>query len=633
MAVADRGPATAAAARPVTVRGPLVVQSSWPRCAAPGDRFSVLVTVAASGLSGRVHLALAGADGDSPLRAAVAGLDVDLDAGGHAQARFAITAAAATGVARLRLVASQGEARALEELELPVRPASAASARGDEQAAGPDQPLRLALPGGLLAGADRTLRLRVGPAPTFDLPHGLDELYRYPYGCAEQTVSAVFPLLALGDIDARLGRDWFPAAGLRARVRAGILRLQTMETGDGGLAMWPGGGVAWEWASVYATHFLLEVRAGAGELAQEVPADFLGRLLDHVQRVANVADDESRETASYACYVLARAGRPDAVAMHRLGERLPSALGGLPWLAAAWMAAGRRDLAAPLLPELLPAPRADRHDGGDLASPVRDLAVQALALLDCAPQRPGLDRLIARLAAHDSWYSTQDTAWAILAIGRWLRVHPPGEPYTRAELLVDGLAVAQAGAGGVISWRGESAAAVELRVAGPPGARAHLSWLQTGVPLAAPPEADHGLSVRRAWFDERDHDLGGRALVAGELVRVVLTVRAATTCRNVVVEDILPAGLEIENPRLATSADQTSHEHRTMEVRDDRVIVIGDCSGGMGDGTVGFTHTYLARAITPGTFARAAVHAECMYDRGYVSTSGSGTTVVEARGP
>ncbi len=633
MAVVDRGPATAAAARPVTVRGALVVQSSWPRCASPGDRFSVLASVTATGLSGRVHLALEGAEGAAPLRAAAAACDCDLDAGGHAEARFAITAAQATGVARLRLVASQGDARAIEELELPVRPASAALARGDEQVAVPGQPLRVALPGGLLAGADRTLRVHVGPAPAFDLPRGLDELYRYPYGCAEQTVSAVFPLLALGDLDARLGRDWFPADGLRARVRAGILRLQTMETGDGGLAMWPGGGAPWEWATVYATHFLLEVRAGGGPLAGDVPADFLGRLLDHVQRLAGSADGEARETAAYACYVLARAGRPDAVAMHRLGERLPDLAGGLPWLAAAWLATGRRDLAAPLLPELLPAPRADRHDGGDLASPVRDLAAQALALLDCAPQRPGLDRLIARLAAHDSWSSTQDTAWALLAIGRWLRVHPPGEACSHAELLVDGRTVAQADAGGVLSWAGGGADALELRVSGPPGARAHLSWLQTGVPLAAPPEADHGLSVRRAWFDEHDHEVGGRALVAGELVRVVLTVRAATRCRNVVVEDILPAGLEIENPRLATSADQSSHERHAMEVRDDRVIVIGDCSEGMGDGLVGFTHAYLVRAITPGTFARAAVHAECMYDRSCASTAGSGTTVVEARAP
>ena len=44
------------------------------------------------------------------------------------------------------------------------------------------------------------LQVRVVPWPTLELPRGLEYLERYPYGCAEQTISTAFPLIALGDI-------------------------------------------------------------------------------------------------------------------------------------------------------------------------------------------------------------------------------------------------------------------------------------------------------------------------------------------------------------------------------------------------------------------------------------------------
>ena len=57
-------------------------------------------------------------------------------------------------------------------------------------------------------------------------------------------------------------------------------------------------------------------------------------------------------------------------------------------------------------------------------------------------------------------------------------------------------------------------------------------------------------------------------------------------------------------------------------MRDDRMIVIGDLSAGVG------RYVYTCRAVTPGTFALPPAHAECMYDLGTNSLSGAGTFTV-----
>ena len=117
---------------------------------------------------------------------------------------------------------------------------------------------------------------------------------------------------------------------------------------------------------------------------------------------------------------------------------------------------------------------------------------------------------------------------------------------------------------------------------------------------------------------------------SGDLVQIELTIESLTALENIVIDDLLPAGLEIENARLETTADkrqlntkliQTASlfTHRRLDVRDDRLIVMGTLNGaGAGQ------FIYLARAVTPGTFIIPPVRGECMYDIGTHSISSGG---------
>ena len=321
--------------------------------------------------------------------------------------------------------------------------------------------------------------------------------------------------------------------------------------------MWPGGSADWPWASVYAAHFLTVARADG----HPVPDDFYDHLLAYVHRQLDVATDApgELEVQAYAAYVLSLAGHPDRPAMDRLVELAAAAdrPGDLPdghsmrgdaqlFLASAWLLAGRRDLAEDMLPAAMPPPRTARQHDGNLGSPVRDRAIQVLTLEQVQPDRPDLPDLVQRLAddgVADRWASTQDVAYATLAVGQYLQLQATHHPlaYASAKLLLDGAVLAESRQGTPLTWTGAAAAgAWRVELTGPVAAVGHVGWLQTGVPLTPPPAASHGLTVRRRYLGQDGREVD--AVRTGDLVRVELTLDGPADLANVVLEDLLPAG-------------------------------------------------------------------------------------------
>jgi alpha-2-macroglobulin len=670
MAVASAQKAMGSSDQGVFVRSPLLVQSSWPRFAAPGDRFAVpLVVFNNSAAGGDVAVSVEFTDTNGPLKFAankdtkLAMPAITVKAGGQGTATFEVTAQDATGVAHARLIATMAGETYEETVEIPVRPASPVMSDGGYLPAKPGAPTFIEIPGGMLDGTVR-YELRVSSSPQLQLPEGLDYLDHYPYGCVEQTTSTLFPLVYLNDVGEKVSPGMFDKDRVADKIRVGVLRLMSMQTADGGLAMWPGGHEDWDWGTVYATHFLVE----ASIAGHEVPEEFRNQLLTylHTLLAKPQADAGTVELQAYAAYVLALAGKPDRPVMSRLSELLSTDIGSGQarfHLAAAWLAAGRRDLAAGLLPQALPAPRAGRELGGNVGSPIRDQALIASTLLAVDPTDLRIPDLIQKLAdagRAKQWRSTQDTAFALMAIGRYLRQTKGDVPYETAEVLLDGKQIAAAEDGQPLIWsaasldpqgRAEMAphsaalpapgTKLEIRITGPAAAKGYVSWLRTGVPVKPVASADNGLKVRRRYLDEHGKPLEALRVHSGDLVQVELTLEASGETDNIVVEDLLPAGLEIENPRLeGNAADLVTRTRRShangngqeeephfaagrADMRDDRLVVMGRLT----DGRAG-TYVYTARAVAPGVFVVPPVKAECMYDSATNSLWGGGTFTV-----
>jgi len=308
-------------------------------------------------------------------------------------------------------------------------------------------------------------------------------------------------------------------------------------------------------------------------------------------------------------------------------------------LAAAWLASGRRDLAEGLIPQALPEPRSSRLHAGSLASPVRERAVLINTLLAVQPDNPALPAMVQKLAdagAHHEWRSTQDTAFAVMALGRYLRQTRTVKPYDAIRLVRDGQTIATAESGAAIDWNADPKNATSkftVEVQGPEDSKAYVTCMETGVPLSPPPAADHGLTIRRRLLDERGKPLSDATKVrSGDLIQVELSISSDMALENLVVEDLLPAGLEIENPRLSISdvdvnappeKDANAFRDERIDMRDDRLVVMGRLNrAGKG------TYIYAVRAVTPGDYVMPGARGECMYDIGTSSISQAGRLVV-----
>ena len=145
---------------------------------------------------------------------------------------------------------------------------------------------------------------------------------------------------------------------------------------------------------------------------------------------------------------------------------------------------------------------------------------------------------------------------------------------------------------------------------------------------------------RRSWKTAEEHrstSTRGRASCRkhvsrsqpdsqSDLLEVRLTITADAATENVVICDLLPGGLEIEDERLATRSatfastpENRQFSPRAMEKRFDRFVAFGDF---LSPGTAEVR--YRVRATVRGKFALPPSQIEAMYQPGLRATAGAG---------
>lgn len=583
---------------------------------------------------------------------------------------------------------SAAEETYAETVEIPVRPPSPAIALGRCGRVSEGSPLEIrpALAKTLAA----RYRLVVSRFPEVELANAIRYLVHYPYGCLEQTTSSAFPLVYLRDLIERTGiepppceeRDGRAAdASLEDRRRrlsedvdrfvlAGIQRILDMQSPAGWCSMWPGSSWPWTWGSIYAAHFLIEARAAG----YPVPSAELDALLEYVgSRVRS--DENEGETGAleraYGLYVLALAEKPDLGTLDALSAAIAAqesaaarAGGDSPdpsetsagvecpsaryLLAAAWYRAGRAERAKALLGSAIPEPSDVRDTGGALRSPARETAFLLSALLDVDPRSPLVDPLVERLRSYREdgrWGTTQENAFAVLALGKYARVLARDLRGATAEVRIgDAEPIAiRPDADDRASWTFEGGCPPEeirVSVSGP--GTLFYSWTEDGVPLEPPDgPVDLGIEVRRRYLDASGAPLDLANVRAGETVLVEISLRSDRYIANVAVVDLLPAGLEVENPRLDGKSERVARliesarksarededlavlEPAAMSHRDDRVVAFVDLPSGPRR-----VFYHVSRAVTRGEFRVPPVRAEALYDPRISGLSGAGRMAV-----
>ena len=610
---------------PVTVKRPLVVQAGLPRFLAPGDRCRMSLAIfnetgAEAEVKWRVTCG-------GPLSAEVSEGMLPMKAGGAAQVPVMLLAGEKPGKALCSVEVSAGAERYSETFQIVVRPILAAESRSVFAAVKPGEEAKITVPDSWLAGTEYYEAVISGQ-PDVKLSGGLDWLLRYPYGCCEQTVSSAFPLLYLGDLVARVRPQGLGDVDTGRFVMAGVYRVLTMQVASGGFSLWPDYRKEDRWVSVYATHFLVEAK----KAGHPVPEDRLNSALDNLRDNLERRDSENR---AYICEVLALAGRPEQGWVSRLAESAGElSTADRAHLAAALLAGGKPREAVKLLVDMgVPVVREGR---GGHESRSRDIALALSAWLDIEPGNEMVSRLIReleglRVADKGWWGTTQENAMALMALGKFARLTKPDHTPYAGEFLPSGLEAVPFQSGKDFRWVSkEPGATKELRLVNRGPGSCWYGVRMEGVPAAGDiTPQDAGISIKREFLKSEGDLLSDLKFNQGDLLVVKLTLDThGEALDNLVIEDLLPAGWEVENPALATSkalewvrAETGWCIHR--ELRDDRVLLFTGAVSGKVE------YFYTVRAVTPGRFVLPPVRVEAMYQPEVHSLSGAGTVEVK----
>ena len=472
--------------------------------------------------------------------------------------------------------------------------------------------------------------LSIAVSTSLDAATLLNALDRYPFGCSEQITSRAVAMLYVNELAAQA--KLAPDGEIDQRIKDAIARLLARQGANGSFGLWSVGGED-AWLDSYVTDFLTRAK----ERGFEVPASAFTLAVDRLRNFVAASPEPGKDGGrelGYAMYVLARNGAAPLgdlryIADVKLAEvvtpiakaQIAAALGMLGDKA-------RSDqvyLAA--LDAIAPQPKLDLGRA-DFGSALRDAAaLVTLASEGRAPQKT-IDDAISRIDAArtlSSYTSTQEDAWLVLAarsLAKQLNAislsvageKRQGAYYRslRADQLTAPLAVTNSGEGNV-------QAVVSV----------------SGAPLTPEPAAERGFKIEREF-----HTLDGEAAdptKARQNQRFVVVLKMTEPqpqFGRVIVADYLPAGFEIDNPKLVSSADTgglawiaDAADPVNTEFRDDRFTAAFDRKQ---DDSPVFTVAYVVRAVSPGHYVMPQAIVEDMYRPDRFGRTATGSIEVTA---
>ena len=619
----------------IFVREPIVMTPTFPRFVASEDEFYVPVSVyngTGSASDFNVKLSAQGAITikDEALQ------KIRIEKGNEGVVYFHLKAGKTIGKLKFKLTATGGGEKAVFSVEVPLRPSAPFTTLSDRGSVTAGKSASFTFPANWVKGTAEFF-LSISAFPVVRFTQSLQYLLSYPYGCIEQTTSKLFPLLYFKDLAKIAEPELFETNSAEYFIEEGISKLERLQQESGAFSYWPEGDYVNNWSSIYASHFLVEARKAGYLVSDRVYKKMIGALRTFSREYRN-DDVYSLQTAVYACYVLSLAGKPERSTMLYLKNNLSDKLKSfsLYQLAGAFAYAGDLQTAKKMLPaSVSPIDQTKKREtGGNFNSQIRAKAIMLDVLSEVDETNPAVPVLVEILTKAASekgrWYTTQENAFAFLALGKILKKQSRGN-YT-GTLSIDGKKYEKFAMENyqfsAKDWAGKK---VTISIKGE--GTCYFSWCAEGIPASMNiDEYDRGLIVRRFYLNEQGIPVNNRSFKQGDLVIAKITIKSVhESLDNVAVIDMLPAGFEIENPRLQSRQgidwiSGSNYQPLYLDIRDDRLILFGNFSRGREE-----TFYYGLRAVTRGKFHLPSVRAEAMYAPEKASVASSGIVEIQSQ--
>ena len=643
MVVAGQDGAYGNAEKTAFVRTPLMLLSTLPRVLSTQEEITVPVNVFA--MENQVKNVTVS------LEASGAGVQITgnrqqsltFDQPGDQLAYFTLKTGSKTGKATIHLTASGNGQQTKETIEIEVRnPNPVVTLRNSQWIeAGHEAELSYTLAGS--SSANNQVQLEVSRIPSVDISRRFDFLYNYQHHCTEQLTSKALPLLFVSQFKAV---DEQEAEKIKTNVQEAIRQIYARQLPNGGFVYWPGNAVADEWITSYTGMFLT--------LAQEKGYAVHPNVLNKWKRFQRAAAQnwrmpqeasnwqiwQSELQQAFRLYTLALAGAPEYGAMNRMKEQPGLSIQAKWRLAAAYALTGKMKPAGELVynaeTTVIPYSSMNLIYG----SSDRDEAMILETLILMKRDRDALQQAkkVSQNLAQENWFSTQSTAFALIAMGRLAEQlsgtldftwswNGKQQPAVKSAKAVFEKEIATSPKSGTVSVKnkGKGALSVDLIT--------RTQLLNDTLPAIAD-------NIR---LDVKYTDMAGSP-ISVEDIRQGTDFMSAVTLSNIsgtsdysnlALTHIIPSGWEIYNERMivpeasssnsneANTSESSASKYTYKDIRDDRVLTYFDLRRGESK-----TFTVRLQATYAGNFILPAIQCEAMYDAAVQARTKAGRTTV-----
>lgn len=600
------------------VRKPLMILGTLPRVVGPGEEVELPVNVFAMEkqvknvkVDIQVNNMFTALDGTSK--------SISFKEVGDDVVSFKLKVNSMLGIGKVKIVATSGSEKATYDIEIDVRNPNPKVVNVLETVIEAGKTWNTPYtPAGMTGTNKGTIEL--SSIPPINLGERLKYLIDYPHGCIEQTTSAVFPQLFLGDI-MELNSDFKTA--IDRNIKAGVERLKLFQNSSGGMSYWAGQYDSDDWGTSYSGHFLLEAEAKGYQL----PVGLIDNWKRYQRNTANAWSPKPKDKyyyynsdlqQAYRLYTLALAKAPELGAMNRLKE-FPQLSAAAKWrLAAAYVKAGQPEVAKNLIANLSYKINPYQEMGYSYGSSDRDMAMilETLTLLDMKAKAAPLVKEISAELSRSKWMSTQTTAYCLIAVSKFagssgassemrynVKINNNAPITLNTKLPVKQIDMAMKGAApGNVSVTNNGSGILFARV------------IMEGIPEAGDQTAiDNDLKVEIGYTTMEGSPIDVTSLEQGtDFIAEVKITNPGTRGEylQMALSQIFPSGWEIRNTRMDEAESVIKSDYPTyQDFRDDRVYTYFNISPYASKTfRITLNSTYVGRYYLP------TIYCEAMYD-------------------
>ncbi|MHB1357829.1 MAG: alpha-2-macroglobulin family protein, partial [Anaerolineae bacterium] len=492
------------------------------------------------------------------------------------------------------------------------------------------------------------LSIQVDPSLAAGMGAGLEYLKTYPYDCIEQTISRFLPNLATFLAKQQLGLSQDDlTAQLPQEITIALQRIYAQQNPDGGWGWWQG-----ERSDPVLTAYALQGLSLIKQAGFTVDSGVWRRCLDYLKQWLSQMHPDTRELHNQQAsvlYALAEAGQGDLGRTVRLYEyRGDMALYAQAYLALALQILNPAEQTRPLaLVDNLKAKavlsaggaswQEERLDAWGLSSDTRSTAIILRALVHLQPGSSlgaNVVRWLMTARVDGRWKSTQETAWAILALTDYMVASGElnAEYDYQLTLGQDILAQGNVTPASITESFNTSIPVSDLQVGTTPlviersqgpGKLYYSAYLRYYLPAAKLQALNRGLIVQRQYtMADKPGEIATKGKI-NDLITIKLTLIVPHDVYYLILEDFIPAGCEVVDTSLRTTRQLQQDQYgftvdevpfqtgyagldrwiwgwpwaTHTEIRDNKVVLFANA---LTRGT--YEYTYQVRCTTPGLF-------------------------------